>query len=223
MKLWAMDDVPTYKLKNKGLAALSDSELLSILINCGTKDNTAVGIAQELLQACGNNLIELGKLSLSDMRKIKGIGEGKATMLIAAIELGRRRAASLPLDKICIRNSSEIAEYLMAKLSDYNHEVFGVIYLNRANKIKHTELISKGGITGTVADPRLILKSAIEQEATSIILFHNHPSGNIKPSRADEEITIKIKQAASYLDLKVLDHLIISEHSYFSFADDGIL
>lgn len=223
MKTWSVDDQPKYKLRDKGTSALSNSELLSILINTGTKEKNALQLAQEVLRVSKDNLAEMGKLSLSDLKKVKGIGEGKAMILIAALELGRRRHSTIPFEKVSIRNSGEIAEYLKVILQDYNYEVFGVIYLNRANKIKHFEIISRGGITGTVADPRLILKQAVEQEATSIILTHNHPSGNLKPSRADEEITNKIKQAASYLDIKVLDHIIVSDDGYYSFADEGML
>jgi DNA repair protein RadC len=147
----------------------------------------------------------------------------KSVIIAAALELGRRRnAGSLP-DMPVVTSSFEIAEYLKAVLKDLNHEAFAIVFLNRANKIKHFEIMSRGGITGTVADPRLILKKAVEEEATSIILSHNHPSGNLKPSRADEELTQKIKVAASYLDIKVLDHIIVSEEGYFSFADEGIL
>jgi DNA repair protein RadC len=144
-------------------------------------------------------------------------------MIAAALELGRRRQASKPLDKPSIRDSTEIAAYLKAILQDYRLEIFAVVFLNRANKINHFEIISQGGITGTVADPRIILKKALEMDAVNIILCHNHPSGSLKPSRADEELTAKIKEASSYFDIKVLDHIIVSEEGYFSFADRGIL
>jgi DNA repair protein RadC len=223
LKDWSMEDHPKFKLLQKGLGALTNSELLSILINTGTHGKSALKVSQDLLKVCKNNLAEIGKLSLSDIKRVKGIGESKAMIVIAAIELGRRRYSTPPIDRRCIKNSCEIAEYLKIILQDYNYEVFGVIYLNRANKIKHFEIISRGGISGTVADPRLILKQAIEQEATSIILTHNHPSGNLQPSRADEDITSKIKLAASYLDIKVLDHIIVSEDGYYSFADEGMI
>ena len=203
--------------------ALSDSELLAILINNGTRDKTAVDLARELLFLGKNNLNELGKLSIKELMKIKGIGEAKAITIAAALELGRRRQATLFIDKTAIRDSKERANYFQATLQDHQHEVFAVVFLNRSNKIIHFEIISHGGITGTVADPRIILKKAIEAGAVNIILCHNHPSGNLKPSKSDEELTSKIKQAASYLDIKILDHIIVSEQGYFSFADQGLL
>ncbi|HVM89319.1 MAG TPA: DNA repair protein RadC [Puia sp.] len=223
IKNWAKDDRPREKLLSKTPISLSDSELLAILIQNGTRNKTAVDLAKELLLLSKNNLAELGKLSLKDFMKIKGIGQAKAITIAAALELGRRRQAAGSLEKPIIRESRDIAEYLQALLRDHNHEEFAVVFLNRANKINHIEIISKGGITGTVADPRIILKKALEQEAVSLILCHNHPSGNLKPSKADEELTLKIKEAAKFLDIRVLDHLIVSEDGYFSFADEGIL
>ena len=223
IKNWAIDDRPREKLQTKGAAVLSDSELLAILINNGHKEKSALDIAKDILKIGGNNLNELGKLSLKDLQKIKGIGIAKAITIAAALELGRRRQASDALEKTVIRTSGNIAQYLRATIKDFSYEVFAVIFLNKANKINHFEIISRGGITGTVADPRIILKIALEQGATSIILCHNHPSGNLKPSRADEELTQKIKIAARYLDIVVMDHVIVSEDGYFSFADDGLL
>lgn len=223
IKNWAVDDRPREKLSAKGPAALSDSELLAILINTGSKSKSAVELAKEVLHLGKNNLNELGKLSLHDFMKIKGIGEAKAITLSAALELGRRRQASLSLLKSVIKTSGDIAEYLRATLKDNQSEVFAVVFLNKANKINNFEIISKGGITGTVADPRVILKKALEADATSIVLCHNHPSGNLKPSRADEELTIKIKEAAKYLDIRVMDHIIVSEDGYYSFSDEGML
>ena len=223
IKNWAADDRPREKLFTKGPAALSDSELLAILISTGNKNKSAVELAREILQLGKNNLNELGKLSVNDLMAIKGIGEAKAITLAAALELGRRRQATASLTKTNITSSNDIAEYLKATLKDYAYEIFAVVFLNRANKINHFEIISKGGITGTVADPRIILRKALEQEATAIVLCHNHPSGNLKPSRADEELTLKIKEAAKYFDITVMDHIIVSEEGYFSFADEGIL
>lgn len=220
---WAFDDRPREKLLTNGLAALSNSELLSILINIGSRNKSALDLAKDILNLAGDNLSELGKLSVHDMQKIKGIGEAKATIISAALELGRRREISTPIDRLCVRTSYQIANYLKVILKDYNYEVFAVIFLNRANKIKHFEIMSRGGITGTVADPRLILKKALEKDATSIVLSHNHPSGNLMPSRADEEITRKIKLAASYFDIQVIDHIIVSEDGYYSFADEGVM
>jgi DNA repair protein RadC len=223
IKQWAKDDRPREKLLISGAENLSNSELLAILIHNGSKEKTAVDLAKEILKLGKDNLSELGKLSIKDLMKIKGIGEAKAITIVAALELGRRRQASLPLGKTMITASTDIANFLKAKLKDYGHEVFAVLFLNRANKINHFEIISEGGITGTVADPRIILKKALEEEATSVVLCHNHPSGSLKPSRADEELTRKIKQAASYFDIAVLDHIIVSEEGYYSFADEGIL
>ena len=223
IKNWAIDDRPREKLQTKGAAVLSDSELRAILINNGHKEKSAVDIAKDVLKMGENNLNELGKLTLKELQKIKGIGIAKAITIAAALELGRRRQASDALEKTVIRTSGNIAQYLRATIKDFSYEVFAVIFLNKANKINHFEIISRGGITGTVADPRIILKIALEQGATSIILCHNHPSGNLKPSRADEELTQKIKIAARYLDIAVIDHVIVSEDGYYSFADDGLL
>ncbi len=223
IKSWAADDRPREKLFSKGASALSDSELIAILIANGHKEKSAVDLAKEILKLGNNNLNELGRLSLTAFQTVKGIGEAKAITIAAALELGRRRHAGSSLEKTVIRSSKDIAEYLRAMLSDYPHEVFAVVFLNQSNKINHFEIISKGGLTGTVADPRIILKKALDAAATGIVLCHNHPSGNLQPSRADEALTKKIKEAAGYLDIKVLDHLIVSELGYFSFADEGIL
>jgi DNA repair protein RadC len=223
IKNWAADDRPREKLFTKGAAALSDSELLAILINNGNKEKSAVELAKEILQLGNNNLNELGKLSLASFQKIKGIGEAKAITIAAALELGRRRHASSALEKTVIKTSNDIAQYFRAILKDFSYEVFAVLFLNKANKINHFEIISRGGITGTVADPRVILKKALETNATSVVLCHNHPSGNLKPSRADEDLTGKIKEAAKYFDIAVMDHIIVSEEGYFSFADEGII
>jgi len=220
---WVYSDMPRARLLTNGLEALSNSELISILLNVGNKDKSAHDLAKEILTLAGDNLNELGKLSIKDLQKIKGIGEAKSTLIVAALELGKRREICKPIGKLCITNSEDIAHYLKALLKDYTYEVFAVIFLNRANRIKHFEIISRGGLTGTVADPRLILKKAVEHDATSIVLSHNHPSGNLLPSNADQEITRKIKQAASYFDICVLDHIIVSDDGYYSFADEGVI
>ena len=220
---WARDDRPREKLLRKSPRALSDSELLAILINNGTREKSAVDLAREVLLMGKNNLNELGKISVRELTRIKGIGEAKAINIAAAMELGRRRQASGYLEKPQISDSREIAQYLQSLLRDHLHEVFAVVFLNRANRINHFEIVSEGGISGTVADPRIIIKKALQEDATSMILCHNHPSGSLKPSRADEELTQKIKQAAMLFDIKVLDHIIVSELGYYSFADDGIL
>ena len=223
IKQWAKDDQPREKLLHNGPAALSNSELIAILINHGTKKRTAVELAQDVLRMGKDNLNELGKLSVKELMKIKGIGEAKAISIVAAMELGRRRQATANREKQVVTSSGDVATYLQTLLRDYKHEVFAVLFLNRSNKINHFQIISEGGITGTVADPRIILKKALEEDAVSIILCHNHPSGSLKPSKADEELTFKIKEAAKYFDIKVLDHLIVSDDGYYSFADEGIL
>lgn len=223
IKYWAKDDRPREKLLLKGAENLSDSELLAILIQNGTKSKSALELAREILKAGKNNLSELGKMSIREFMKVKGIGEAKAITIAAALELGRRRQGASPLEKPVVLNSSDTARILQTKLKDYKHEVFAVLFLNRANKVNRFEIISQGGITGTVADPRIILKKALEEDAVSLILCHNHPSGSLKPSRADEELTVKIKEASAYFDIRVLDHIIVSDDGYFSFADEGIL
>jgi DNA repair protein RadC len=223
IKNWAADDRPREKLFTKGAESLSDSELIAILISNGYKEKSAVDLAKEILKLGNNNLNELGKLPIAAFQKIKGIGEAKAITIAAALELGRRRHAGLPLEKAVISTSKQIAEYLKTMIKDYTYEVFAVIFLNRSNKVNHFEIVSKGGISGTIADPRIILKKALDAEATSIILCHNHPSGSLRPSRADEELTTKIKEAAKYLDIVVIDHIIVSEQGYYSFSDEGLM
>lgn len=224
IKHWAEDDRPREKMILKGSAALSNAELLAILINNGTRQKSAVDVAKELLAKVNNDLQQLGKLSVKEIikLKVKGVGEAKAVSIAAALEVGIRRDVT-EKKKDIILHSKDIADFLRAKLQYMNREVFMVVFLNRANKVNHYEIISEGGITGTVADPRIILKKALEYDAVNVILCHNHPSGSLKPSRQDEELTQKIKEAAKYFDIKVLDHIIVSDEGYFSFADDGLL
>jgi len=223
IKQWAKDDRPREKLLMKGAETLSDSELLAILIVNGTRSKTAIDLAKEILILGKNNLPELGKLTVKELMKIKGIGEAKAITIVAALELGRRRQAMNYREKAVMTSSNDVANYLQSLLKDYRHEVFAVLFLNRANKINHFQIVSEGGITGTVADPRIILKKALEEDAVGIILCHNHPSGSLKPSSADLELTKKIKEAAKFFDIKVMDHLIVSDAGYYSFSDEGIL
>ena len=223
IKTWAADDRPREKLLSKNAENLTDSELLAILINQGTREKNAVDLAKELLFSVKNNLNELGKLSIHDLLKIRGIGPMKAVVILAALELGRRRLSMGALDKPVIRDSRQVADWLRVTLQDNNREVFAVLYLNQANRVNHFEVVSRGGITGTVADPRVILKKALETHAVNVILCHNHPSGNLKPSKADEDLTYKIREAAKYLDIKVIDHIIVSHDGYFSFADSGMM
>ncbi len=223
IKNWAADDRPREKMVKHGAEMLSHSELIAIIINNGSKTKSAIQLAQEVLKLGKDNLDELGKLSLKDIQKVKGIGPAKAISIAAALELGRRRTAGDIFQSVQVKSSKEIAHYLRHKLKDHAHEVFAVLFLNQANKIKNFKIVSRGGITGTVADPRVILKQALDEGATAIVLSHNHPSGNLNPSRADQELTQKIKHAAAYFDIKVLDHVIVSDEGHYSFADEGLL
>ncbi len=220
IKSWAPDDRPREKLLSMGASSLSDSELLAILIQTGTRSKSAVDIAKDVLHAGKSNLYELGKLSLPVLQKINGIGKAKAITITAALELGRRRQSVLPSKKEVIHCAADIAGFLRSRLTDHPYEVFAVVFLNRANKVNHFEIISRGGITGTVADIRIIMQKALEQHATSIILCHNHPSGNLQPSQADHAITQKIRSAAQLFDIQLLDHIIVSEEGYYSFEDE---
>ena len=223
IKNWAEDDRPREKMAKHGAEILSNSELLGIIINNGSKEKSAVELAKEILKLGHDNLNELGKLSLKDLQKIKGIGIAKAIAITAALELGRRRSGGDLMQRTKVTSSKEIEIYLRSILKDHSNEVFAVLFLNQANKVKNFKIMSRGGITGTVADPRIILKQALDEGATSIVLSHNHPSGNLKPSAADQELTYKIKQAASYFDIKILDHIIVSDEGHYSFADEGML
>lgn len=223
IKQWAKDDRPREKLLDKGANVLSDSELLAILLAQGSREKSALELAREVLALGKNSLSELGKLSARELMRIRGVGAAKAVSLLAALELGRRRQASFALQKLVIGSSADVASYLQPLLRDQRQELFAVLFLNRANKVNHFQVISLGGITGTVADPRIILKRALEEDAVSLILCHNHPSGSLRPSRADEELTRKIREAARHFDIKVIDHLIVSEEGYYSFADEGLL
>jgi DNA repair protein RadC len=217
------DDRPREKLYKWGCEQLSDAELLALLLQCGNKQRSAMELASELLAMAKHNLSELARMHPLQMARIKGIGKARAAQVMAALELGRRRHAGPPLLKTQVCKSSDIARFLQTSLQDRQQEVFGVLYLNRANRINHFEIVSEGGITGTVADPRIILKKALEQNAVSIIVCHNHPSGNLQPSRADEQLTKRLKEAAQLLDIHMLDHVIVSEQGYYSFADEGLI
>jgi DNA repair protein RadC len=223
IKNWAVDDRPREKLLSKGKESLSDSELLAILINSGSGKESAVDLAKKILKLGADNLDELGRISIKDMTSIKGIGPARAVTLVAALELGRRRLGSTGLIKTTLRSSSELASYLKLTLKDYPYEVFAVVFLNMASKVKHFEIMTKGGISHTIVDPRMVFAKALEVQATSMVLCHNHPSGSLRPSRADEELTAKLKSAGKLLDIKVVDHLIVSEEGYYSFADEGLM
>lgn len=223
IKSWAEEDRPREKLLLKGKSALSDAELLTILLRTGVKGSSALDIARKILNAVGQDLNELGKLSVSDIKKLeKGIGETKAITLVAALELGRRRQATEIREKPIIKRSQDSFDYIYPEVADLAHEQFFVLYLNRNNRVITHKHISTGGVTGTVADVKIILKNAIELLASSMVAVHNHPSGNIKPSQADIDLTKKLREAAKLLDVHVLDHLIIGEKKYYSFADEGI-
>jgi len=222
IRSWAEEDRPREKLMLKGSGALSDAELLAILIGSGTRGESAVDVCKAILKNVHNNLNELGKLSVNDLKKYKGIGEAKAITIVAALELAKRRRVAEVKEKEKIEGSKDVYEYFH-HLSDLHNEEFWVMFLNRANKIISAQKISQGGITGTVADIRLILKNALDNFATAMVLCHNHPSGNLAPSNEDKELTQKIKQTAKLLDITILDHVIISDAGYFSFADEGIL
>jgi DNA repair protein RadC len=223
IKNWAVDDRPREKLLSKGKDSLSDSELLAILINSGSGNESAVDVAKKVLQLGQNNLDELGKLSMKELTAVKGIGKARAVTLMAALELGRRRHSSFILEKKRLVSSNDLATFLKASLKDYSYEVFAVVFLNRANKVKHFEVMSKGGMTHTIVDPRIIFLKALEVQATSMVLCHNHPSGSLRPSRADEELTQKLRNAGKLLDIKVVDHLIVGDEGYYSFADEGLM
>lgn len=222
IKDWALEDRPREKLIAKGLQSLSDAELVAILIGSGNREETAVELSKRILKSAENNLNILGKLNLNDLQKFKGIGDAKAITIVAALELGRRRKLSEIIEKKIIRSSKDIFEFFHPVLADLPHEEFWVVFLNRSNKIIDKLKISQGGLSGTVIDVRLIMKSAIEKLASSIILCHNHPSGNLKPSKSDIDITKKLRDAGEIMEIKVLDHIIVTDESYFSFADEGI-
>ncbi len=206
----------------KGKAILSDAELIAILIGSGSRNESAVSLSKRILSSVNNNLNALGKLSLKQLMEFKGIGEAKAVSIAAALELGRRRRAEETVDLQKITSSKAVFEIMQPIIGELLHEEFWVLYLNNANKVIYKSQLSKGGITGTVVDVRLIFKLALEQNATAIILSHNHPSGKLLASDADRDITKKLKFAGEQLDVKVLDHIIITETGYLSFQDEGI-
>lgn len=223
IKSWAEDDRPREKLLTKGRQSLSDAELIAILISSGTKSLSAVDLSKKILEQASNNLLELSKLSVNELMDFPGIGEAKAVSIAAALELGRRRREAEALLKPRVTSSKDVFENVQYFLSDIHYESFLLVLLNRANKVIKKIPVSEGGVSGTVADPKKIFQIALENRASSIILCHNHPSGNIQPSEADKKLTMKLKQAGQFLDLPILDHLIIGEENYFSFADEGIL
>jgi DNA repair protein RadC len=223
IKHWAPDDKPREKMIAKGADSLSTAELLAILINNGTKSKSAIDLARELLQQGDNRIGRVAKMSLKELQKVKGIGPAKAVTIKAALQLGIMVEHDLLQEQPMVRTSKDIAAYLRKKLQLEARELFVVVFLNRASRVLGIEVIGVGGITGTLADPRIILKRAIEEGASYIILSHNHPSGSLRPSDADKSLTQRIKQAARLVDVEVLDHLIVSTDGYYSFADSGEL
>ncbi len=223
IKSWAEEDRPREKLLLRGKAILTDAELIAILIGSGSRNESAVGLAQRILQSVENNLNELGRRSLSDLMQFKGIGEAKAISITAGLELGRRRQLSDVKDRPQIRSSKDGYNVIAPILMDLQHEEFWILLLNRANRVMQKVQISTGGVAGTVVDAKIIFKKALEYSASSIILSHNHPSGNTQPSQADIDITRKLKMAGKTLDISVLDHLIITDRGYYSFADEGMM
>ncbi|MGB1041954.1 MAG: RadC family protein [Tenacibaculum sp.] len=223
IKSWALDDRPREKLLLKGKSVLSDAELIAILIGSGNRDESAVALSKRILLSVNNDLNELAKLSAQELMKFKGIGEAKAISIITALEFGKRRQFEEKKTISKISSSTDAAKILQPLLGDLEHEEFWVLYLNNSNKVLDSFQLSKGGVTATLVDVRLLYKKALKIAAVGIIVAHNHPSGKLNPSTSDIELTQKIKQAGVTLDIKLLDHLIITEKTYFSFADEGIL
>ena len=218
---WAEEDRPREKMLLKGRASLSDVELLAIILGSGTAQFSAVDLARQVLQRCNNSLDELAKLSIGELTKIKGIGDAKAVAVVSALELGRRRKTTAVAKRLVIRSSSDVYDHVKPFLLDLAHEEFWVLFLNRGNVVVKTSKISSGGMAGTIVDPRLVFKEALENLANSIILVHNHPSGTLKPSEADEKLTTKLVEAGKFLDIQVLDHLIFTDKGFYSFGDHG--
>ncbi|MFV0290058.1 MAG: RadC family protein [Mangrovibacterium sp.] len=223
IKDWAIDDRPREKLALQGARSLSDAELLAIVLGSGSRNETAVELARRILSSVDNNLVELGRCDMKQLMKFKGVGEAKAVNVIAVAELARRRKEQESTKRVIISKSADVAEVFSPLLEDLPVEEFWVAILSQSNKVLGKQQISSGGISGTVVDVRIILKYAIENMATGIVLCHNHPSGNLIPSDADKHLTQKIVQAANHLDIRVLDHIIIAHQKYFSFSDEGLL
>jgi DNA repair protein RadC len=223
IKNWAEDDRPREKLQQKGPAALSNAELLAILINSGTRTHSALDLAKIVLDMAENRLSDLGRLSIKELQRTKGIGEARAITIAAALELGRRRQSADMLSKPQLTCKEDVAEIIVPLLNDLNHEAFCVLYLNQANKLLRHEIISQGGLTGTVADVRVILKQALLYNANQLIVAHNHPSGNLQPSGADKTLTTKLQQAAALMDIRLLDHFIVAAGRYLSLQEEGLM
>lgn len=224
IKDWADDDKPREKMLSKGRQSLSDSELLAILIGSGTPGISAVDLSKLILNDYNNNLNELGKAEINDfVKKYKGIGTAKAITIVAALELGRRRQHTTPLERIAITSSKDVFNYLYGTMADLPHEEFWILLCNRSNKVMDKIQIGQGGLSSVVVDTKIIIRHALERLASAIILCHNHPSGNLKPSNEDINLTKRVKEAAALLDFRILDHIIIGDMNYYSFADEGML
>ena len=223
IKRWAAEDRPREKLLLKGKAALTDAELIAILLGTGTAAMSAVDVAKAILEAVGNDLNELARLTVKDLMKIKGVGEAKAITIVSALELGRRRKDLLGEEKPKISGSKDIYDLLKAELLDIPHEAFWIVLLNRANRVIKKHQISQGGVAGTVADPKIIFKIALEELASGVILAHNHPSGNLTSSQSDIDLTRKLKESGKLLEIQILDHIIVGGKKYMSFADEGLI
>lgn len=223
IKAWAEEDRPREKLSQQGRRSLSDAELIAILIGSGNRNESAVELSRRILHTCDRDLNQLARLSIAELSRFNGIGEAKAISIIAALELGRRRKETISASRVQVNTSIDVYQAIVSQFKDLNHEEFWILLLNRANKITSRHLVSKGGQAGTIADPKIIFNIALENHAASLILAHNHPSGNLKPSQADRELTQKLRSAGQFLDIPVLDHLIITDQGFMSFADEGLL
>ncbi len=223
IKSWAEDDRPREKMIRKGRQALSDAELIAILLGSGSRNQSALDLAKDILQSYRHDLHKLGRIQIDDLKKFRGVGEAKAITVLAALELGRRRSQSELRQSNKISSSKDVYHELQDVLSDIDHEEFWILLLSRSNEVKDRICISRGGISGTVVDQRLIFKPAIARLASSIILAHNHPSGTLQPSEADRSLTKKLVESGRMLDIPILDHLIFTDKAYYSFADEGIL
>jgi len=223
IKKWAADDKPREKLRDRGCDSLSDAELVAILIGSGTRDQSAVSLAKQIMANAGHSISKLSNYSLHQLMSFRGIGEAKAIAILAAFELGRRNKIDTKAKRLPIKDSAGACRILRPKIGHLQHEEFWILYLNNANHVIYEFQLSKGGITGTLVDVRLLLKKALEVGAVALVLAHNHPSGTLVPSKADKEITRKIQQGAKVMDIKILDHLILSSEDYFSFADQNLL
>lgn len=223
IKSWSPEDRPREKLLLKGTSALSDAELVAILIGSGTPKMSAVELSKKILLQGKNNLNELARLSVKDLMKIKGIGEAKAITIVAALELGRRRKEQDPEEKPKITSSKDAFDLLKGDMMDLPNEEFWVLLMNRANRVVKKKRVSEGGVSGTVADPKIIYKMALEELASGVIVAHNHPSGNLQASQSDLDLTKKLKEAGKFLEIQLLDHIIIANQKYLSFADEGMI